>query len=143
MSDDEIIRMQRHQQFGISTVPLPGSKGWMGRLLKKYLKHQPSSPVEWERRGVEGLSGPTLPPLRTQRKWCFAMLNRISTSTFRWIAKRKADLIARIDSGEISEAEALRLYHLSPDELAEWRRFYAEDGVWGLMEKQISQRRHI
>jgi hypothetical protein len=53
--------MQRHQQFGISTVPLPGSKGWMGRLLKKYLKHQPSSPVEWERRGVEGTVRPHPP----------------------------------------------------------------------------------
>src|ERR1700720_3715702 len=82
-----------------------------------------------------GLSGPTLRS-RTQRKWCFAMLNKISTSTFRWIAKRKADLIARIDSGEISEAEALRLHHLSPEELAEWRRSYAEGGVWGPMEKQ-------
>ena len=89
-----------------------------------------------------GLSGPTLRS-RTQRKWCFAMLNKISTSTFRWIAKRKADLIARIDSGEISEAEALRLHQLSPEELAEWRHFYAKDGVWGLMEKQIPQRRHI
>jgi hypothetical protein len=64
------------------------------------------------------------------------MLNKISTSTFRWIAKRKADLIARIDSGEISEAEALRLYHLSPEELTEWHRRYADGGVCGLMEKQ-------
>jgi hypothetical protein len=64
------------------------------------------------------------------------MLNEISTATFRWIAKRKADLIARIDSGEISEAEALRLYQLSPEELAEWRRCYSEGGVCGLMEKQ-------
>ena len=71
------------------------------------------------------------------------MLNKISTSTFRWIAKRKADLIAKIDSGEIPEAEALSLHHLSPEELAEWRCCYAEDGVWGLMEKQIPQRRHI
>jgi hypothetical protein len=80
---------------------------------------------------------------RIQRKWCFAMLNKTSTSTFRWIAKRKAHLIERIDSGEISEAEALRLHHLSPEELTEWRRCYAEDGVWGLMEKHIPQRRHI
>jgi hypothetical protein len=72
----------------------------------------------------------------TQRKWCFAMPNKISTATFRWIAKRKADLIARIGSGEISEAEALRLYQLSPEELAEWRRCYSEGGVCGLMEKQ-------
>ena len=70
------------------------------------------------------------------------MPNNISTSPFRWIAKRKADLIARIDSGEISEAEALRLYYLSPEELAEWRRLYADDGVCGLADKRIPQRRH-
>jgi hypothetical protein len=112
-----------------------------GEDAKKYLKHQPGSPVEWERR-VSGLSGPTLRSAHSE-KWCFAMLNKISTSTFRWIAKRKADLIARINSGEISENEALSLYHLSPEELAEWRHCYAEGGVCGLMEKQIPQRRHI
>jgi hypothetical protein len=71
------------------------------------------------------------------------MLNKTSTSTFRWMASRKARLIKAIDNGEISEAEACCLHYLSPEELAEWRRNLAHGGVRELAEKQIPQRRHV
>ena len=61
----------------------------------------------------------------------------------RWVAKRKANLLREIDSGEISEAEARRRYHLSAEELAEWRRHYIEGGVRALMEKHIPSRRTL
>ncbi len=70
------------------------------------------------------------------------MPNKVTTSTYRWLASRKAQLLARIDAGEISEADALREYALSRHELAHWRRLFAREGMWGLREKAIPMRRH-
>ena len=78
-----------------------------------------------------------LPEIQSAVLAKLAPLNRKT----RWIAKRKASLLREIDSGEISEAEARRRYHLSAEELAEWRRHYIEGGVRALMEKQIPSRR--
>ncbi len=69
------------------------------------------------------------------------MSNKVTTSTYRWLASRKAQLLARIEAGEISEAAALREYALSRHELAHWRHLFARDGVWGLQEKGIPLRR--
>jgi hypothetical protein len=70
------------------------------------------------------------------------MRNKVSRTAIRWIASRKAKLVERIDAGEISEEEARTRYHLSPEELAEWRRHYSTGGVLGLMEKHIPLRRY-
>jgi hypothetical protein len=50
----------------------------------------------------------------------------------RWRPQRKAAVLELIDSGVLSETDALRDYELSAEELASWRFAFAEHGVKGL-----------
>ena len=62
-------------------------------------------------------SGPaTLPPLTTTR----------------WVASRKAAVVAAVRNGVLTMTEACRRYHLSPEEFAEWKRHYEAKGLPGL-----------
>jgi hypothetical protein len=53
-------------------------------------------------------------------------------TTTRWVARRKAAVIAAVHNGVLTMAEACRRYRLSPEEFAEWERHYEAEGVKGL-----------
>lgn len=46
----------------------------------------------------------------------------------RWVSRRKEELVRGIEAGAITEAEALKRYGLSLEELNEWRARLAWDG---------------
>ncbi|MFO7856126.1 MAG: DUF1153 domain-containing protein [Paracoccaceae bacterium] len=52
-----------------------------------------------------------------------------SPGTRRWVARRKAAVVAAVNGGLLSEAEACRLYGLSEEELDSWRSAVARHGV--------------
>lgn len=53
------------------------------------------------------------------------------TATY-WVARRKAELLAAIDSGLIGLEEACTRYRLSGEELQSWRRTIERAGIPGL-----------
>jgi transposase-like protein len=53
-------------------------------------------------------------------------------NTRRWVARRKAAVVAAVSSGKISLEEACRRYEMSEDEFLTWRRAFETYGVNGL-----------
>ena len=53
-------------------------------------------------------------------------------TTKRWVARRKAAVIAAVQNGVLTMADACRRYGLSAEEFAEWERHYEAEGVPGL-----------
>ena len=53
-------------------------------------------------------------------------------NTRRWMARRKAEVIAAVHGGLLTMAEACRRYSLSAEEFLEWERHYKQDGLEGL-----------
>lgn len=53
-------------------------------------------------------------------------------TTKRWVARRKAEVVAAVHSGALSIVEACRRYGLSNEEFQEWERHYQADGLTGL-----------
>ena len=52
-------------------------------------------------------------------------------TTSRWVARRKAEVVAAVHAGMLSALEACRRYRLSPEEFLEWERHYlAGDLGW-------------
>ena len=47
----------------------------------------------------------------------------------RWIARRKAEIVAAVEGGLLSEAEACARYNISYEEFATWLNAYAQGGV--------------
>lgn len=45
-------------------------------------------------------------------------------NTVRWVASRKAQVVAAVHAGTFSVLEACRRYRLSPEEFLEWERHY-------------------
>ena len=54
------------------------------------------------------------------------------SDTQRWVARRKAAVVAAVRSGSISIEEACRRYHLSEEEFLAWERKIEAHGVAGL-----------
>ncbi|WP_159874374.1 DUF1153 domain-containing protein [Novosphingobium sp. 9U] len=52
--------------------------------------------------------------------------------TSRWVAKRKADVVAAIERGAISMNDACERYQLSHHELTSWRRAVRRKGAAAL-----------
>ena len=52
--------------------------------------------------------------------------------TIRWVPRRKAAVVAAVQSGVISLEEACRRYRLSEEEFHAWERGIATHGVAGL-----------
>jgi len=52
--------------------------------------------------------------------------------TQRWVARRKAEVLAAIHGGMLDRAEACVLYNLSEEELALWERAVSCAGLPGL-----------
>ena len=53
-------------------------------------------------------------------------------STTRWVASRKAAVVAAVQAGLLTVMEACRRYGLSQEEFAEWERRYVSEGLKGL-----------
>jgi len=50
----------------------------------------------------------------------------------RWVARRKAEVIAAVKGGLLTMSEACARYCISSDEFREWERHYESDGLAGL-----------
>jgi Protein of unknown function (DUF1153) len=57
----------------------------------------------------------------------------------RWTPRRKAKIAAALSNGEITQAEAKDLYHLSDEELEAWMRDYTAHGWEGLRVTRLRQ----
>lgn len=53
-------------------------------------------------------------------------------NTVRWVARRKAEVIAAVHGGLLSMAEACSRYRLSSEEFLEWERHFKKHGLAGL-----------
>jgi len=50
----------------------------------------------------------------------------------RWVARRKAEVIAAVKGGLLTMPEACRRYSISNEEFLEWERHYESEGLEGL-----------
>jgi hypothetical protein len=62
-------------------------------------------------------------------------------NTNRWVARRKAAVLAALSSGAITMEEACRLYALSEEELLDWQRAFEAHGLPGLRAARLRARR--
>jgi hypothetical protein len=60
------------------------------------------------------------------------MANLPPTHLKRWVARRKAEVIAAVKGGLLTMPEACARYSISSDEFLEWKRHYESDGLEGL-----------
>lgn len=75
----------------------------------------------------EELSRDTLPPPNTSR----------------WVVRRKAEVVAAIDGGLITIAEACVRYGLTLEELASWQRAVEREGMLGLRATRVQHYRQM
>lgn len=61
-------------------------------------------------------------------------------NTTRWVASRKAEVVAAVEQGVITLAEAMVRYRLSAEEFATWQQAYSRDGVAGLRLASVQRR---
>jgi hypothetical protein len=64
-------------------------------------------------------------------------------NTRRWVARRKAAVVAAVSSGVISFAEACRRYQMSEEEFIAWQRAFETYGVKGLHATLLQQHREV
>jgi transposase-like protein len=62
-------------------------------------------------------------------------------NTNRWVARRKAAVLAALRSGAITMEEACRRYALSEEELLAWQRAFEAHGLPGLRATRLRGRR--
>jgi transposase-like protein len=62
-------------------------------------------------------------------------------NTERWVARRKAAVVAAVRSGEITIEDACRVYQLSEEEFLSWVRAFEIHGLAGLRATRIQQYR--
>jgi hypothetical protein len=62
-------------------------------------------------------------------------------NTNRWVARRKAAVVAALSSGVITMEEACRRYALSEEELLDWQRAFEIHGLPGLRASCLRARR--
>lgn len=65
-----------------------------------------------------------------------------SSCAAHWVSRRKAELLAAIDGGLLSQSEACERYRLSVEELAAWRRSVDRAGIPGLRVTRIQEYRN-
>ena len=61
--------------------------------------------------------------------------------TTRWVASRKAQVVAAVDSGMLTIEQVLRRYNLTLEELTGWQHAMARAGVSGLRVAWVQQDR--
>lgn len=64
-------------------------------------------------------------------------------STKRWVARRKAVVVAAVDSGLIEPSEACAMYRLSDEELEIWRSAMRKHGAAALRVTSIQRYRQL
>jgi hypothetical protein len=64
-------------------------------------------------------------------------------NTKRWVARRKATVVAAVDFGLIEPTEACSMYHLSDEELTLWRSAVREHGAAALRVTAIQKYRQL
>ena len=64
-------------------------------------------------------------------------------NTKRWVARRKATVVAAVDFGLIEPNEACSLYHLSDEELDLWRSAMHRHGAGALRVTAIQKYRQL
>jgi len=62
-------------------------------------------------------------------------------NTARWVARRKAAVVAAVRSGSIPMEEALSRYQLSEAEFLSWQRAFETHGIAGLRTTRVQQYR--
>ncbi len=62
-------------------------------------------------------------------------------NTQRWVARRKAQVVAAVDQGLLTLDEACRRYHLTVEEFETWRITIERHGVRGLRVTRIQEYR--
>ena len=61
--------------------------------------------------------------------------------SLRWIARRKAEIVAAVEGGLMSRESACAMCALSSDEFLSWQRSLARDGLAGLRTQNERKRR--
>ena len=64
-----------------------------------------------------------------------------SPNTRRWVARRKAAVVAAVSSGTITLEEACRRYQMSEEEFFAWQRAFETFGLLGLRASRVQQHR--
>lgn len=64
--------------------------------------------------------------------WVLTLADLPPPDTLRWVARRKAQVIAAVHGGLLTLEHALRRYALSHEEFLEWERHYESEGIMGL-----------
>jgi hypothetical protein len=64
-------------------------------------------------------------------------------STKRWVARRKATVVAAVDAGLIAPTEACELYRLSEEELEHWRSAVRKHGAAALRVTSLQRYRQL
>jgi len=64
-----------------------------------------------------------------------------AADTRRWVARRKAEVIAAVNGGLLSMDEACKRYDLTLEELAGWQRTFERSGMAGLRTTRIQDYR--
>ena len=58
-------------------------------------------------------------------------------NTKRWVVRRKAAVVAAVQSGKITIEEACRRYQLTEEEFRAWQRAYQSHGLAGLRATRV------
>ncbi|HRO12119.1 DUF1153 domain-containing protein [Amaricoccus sp.] len=64
-------------------------------------------------------------------------------NTKRWVARRKATVVAAVDFGLLEASEACNMYHLSDEELDLWRTAVRRHGASALRVTAIQKYRQL
>jgi hypothetical protein len=62
-------------------------------------------------------------------------------NTRRWVVRRKAAVVAAVNSGKITLEQACQVYQLSEEEFLSWQHAYETHGLSGLRTTRIQQYR--
>jgi len=68
-------------------------------------------------------------------------LEDLPPSNTRWVARKKAEVVAAVEGGLLTADEACRRYNLSEEELAIWCKAVALGGLPGLRATKIHEYR--
>jgi hypothetical protein len=60
-----------------------------------------------------------------------------ASNTRRWVARRKAAVVAAVAGGVITIEEACRRYHMSEEEFLCWQRAFENGGLADLRQKRL------
>ncbi|MFC6621366.1 DUF1153 domain-containing protein [Novosphingobium panipatense] len=79
--------------------------------------------------------GPLGEPLRDE--------NLPPPNTSRWVVRRKAEVVAAVNGGLLSIAEACERYGLTLEEFASWQRSVEREGMAGLRATRVQHYRQV